>query len=130
MGPGELSPGARRSVKVRSLTVTTLSWDTERKGADLSVSLEGELDLASSKRLEEELLKLEDEAPAMITLDLSGVTFIDSTGLSTLINADGRARKADRRLQIVAGSGAARRILRTVGLLERLDVVDAASPSS
>ena len=106
--------------------MTTLSWDTERKGADLSVTLSGELDLASSKRLEDELMRLEDDAPPMITLDLRGVTFIDSTGLSTLINADGRARKAERRLQIVAGSGAARRILRTVGLLERLDVVDAA----
>ena len=106
--------------------MTTLSWDTEHKGADLSVTLEGELDLASSKRLEDELMKLEDASPPMITLDLRGVTFIDSTGLSTLINADGRARKAERRLQIVAGSGAARRILRTVGLLERLDVVDAA----
>ena len=98
--------------------MTGLSWDTERKGADLSVTLEGELDLASSKRLE-------DEAPPLITLDLRGVTFIDSTGLSTLINADGRARKAERGLQIVAGEGPARRILRTVGLLERLDVVDA-----
>jgi anti-anti-sigma factor len=107
--------------------VTTLNWDTARLGADLSLALQGELDIASSKRLEDELLRLEEEAPEMITLDLQGVTFIDSTGLSTLINADGRARKAERRLQIVAGSGAARRILRTVGLLERLDVVDAAS---
>jgi anti-anti-sigma factor len=107
------------------MPVTTLSWETERKGADLNVTLEGELDLASSKRLEDELMKLEDEAPPLITLDLRGVTFIDSTGLSTLINADGRARKAARGLRIVAGEGPARRILRTVGLLERLDVVDA-----
>jgi anti-anti-sigma factor len=105
--------------------VTTLNWDTERQGADLSLALQGELDIASSRQLEDELMRLEDEAPQMITLDLRGVTFIDSTGLSTLINADGRARKAARRLQIVAGTGAARRILRTVGLLERLDVVDA-----
>ena len=105
--------------------MSTLSWETEHKGADLSVTLQGELDLASSKRLEDELMRLEDNAPPLITLDLRGVTFIDSTGLSTLINADGRARKAARRLQIVAGTGAARRILRTVGLLERLDVVDA-----
>lgn len=105
--------------------MTTLSWETQRKGADLNLTLEGELDLASSQRLEDELMRLEDEAPPLITLDLRGVTFIDSTGLSALINADGRARKADRGLQIVAGEGAARRILRTVGLLERLDVVDA-----
>jgi anti-anti-sigma factor len=105
--------------------VTTLQWETARKGADLEVTLEGELDLASSQRLEDELMRLEGEAPPLITLDLRGVTFIDSTGLSTLINADGRARKEARGLQIVAGTGAARRILRTVGLLERLDVIDA-----
>src|SRR3954468_10007518 len=104
--------------------MTTLTWDTERRGADLNLTLEGELDLASSQRLEEELMRLEGEAPPLITLDLRGVTFIDSTGLSALINADGRARKAARGLRIVAGEGPARRILRTVGLLDRLDVVD------
>lgn len=108
-----------------ALPVTTLRWETARKGADVEVMLEGELDLASSGNLEDALMRLEDDAPPLITLDLSGVTFIDSTGLSTLINADGRARKADRALQIVAGEGPARRILRTVGLLERLHVVDA-----
>jgi hypothetical protein len=40
-----------------------------------------------------------------------------------IINADGRARKADRRLTIVSGEGVPRRILRTVGLEDRLDVV-------
>ena len=60
--------------------MSTLSWETEHNGADLSVTLEGELDLASSKRLEDELMRLEDNAPPLITLDLRGVTFIDSTG--------------------------------------------------
>ena len=68
--------------------MSTLSWDTERKGADVNLTLQGELDLASSQRLEDELIHLEGDAPPLITLDLRGVTFIDSTGLSALINAD------------------------------------------
>ena len=56
-------------------------------------------------------------------IDLRGIRFIDSTGLSMIINADGRARKAGRRLTIVSGEGVPRRILRTVGLEDRLDVV-------
>jgi anti-anti-sigma regulatory factor len=51
------------------------------------------------------------------------VNFIDSTGLSMIINADGRAKKAGRRLTIVSGDGVPRRILRTVGLEDRLDVL-------
>ena len=70
---------------------------------------------------------LHDEIAAsageVIVVDCAGMSFIDSTGLSMIINADGRAKKAGRRLTIVSGDGVPRRILRTVGLEDRLDVL-------
>ena len=67
-------------------------------------------------------MELETRSPQWLILDLRRVSFIDSTGLSMIINADGRARKEGRRLTIVSGDGVPRRILRTVGLEDRLDV--------
>lgn len=101
----------------------TVGWETAESRHGVRVALAGELDIASAAGVESRLLELERSAPARLFLDLRSVSFIDSTGLSMIINADGRARKAGRRLTIVSGDGVPRRVLRTVGLEDRLDVV-------
>ena len=97
--------------------------ETAEVEAGMQVVLTGELDISSALGVESRLLELERLAPARLILDLRKVSFIDSTGLSMIINADGRARKAGRRLTIVSGDGVPRRVLRTVGLDDRLDVL-------
>jgi anti-sigma B factor antagonist len=88
------------------------------------VALSGELDVATAGSVEEALLDAEGGEPTRIVLDLRDLRFMDSTGLSLLINADRRGRKAGRHVTIVSGTGPSRRILRTVGLDSRLDVVE------
>jgi anti-sigma B factor antagonist len=100
----------------------SVGWETSELGDGYHVELSGELDISSAASVESRLLELERRAPQRLLLDLRRVNFIDSTGLSMIINADGRARKAGRRFTIVSGEGVPRRILRTVGLEERLDV--------
>ena len=101
----------------------SVGFTSERRGGTAHVELSGELDIASTRRLEPRLTQVERE-PALerLVLDLRRVTFIDSTGLSLLLNADSRARKGGWRLTIVTGDGPPRRILRTVGLEDQLDV--------
>jgi anti-sigma B factor antagonist len=48
------------------------------------VRLSGELDLATSDTLRQSLDALRDEGRGNVVLDLSGVTFCDSTGLGTV----------------------------------------------
>jgi anti-sigma B factor antagonist len=100
----------------------SVGWDTTERGDGYVVELSGELDISSAASVESRLMELEKRAPGQLYLDLRKVSFIDSTGLSMIINADGRARKDGRRLTIVSGDGVPRRILRTVGLEDRLDV--------
>ena len=100
----------------------SVGWDTSERGDGYVVELSGELDISSAASVESRLMELEERSPERLILDLSKVSFIDSTGLSMIINADGRARKGGRRLTIVSGDGVPRRILRTVGLEDRLDV--------
>jgi anti-anti-sigma factor len=100
-----------------------LTWETSADGDDeLYVALSGELDISNVDRFEQELMELEQPRPPLIVLDLRAVRFIDSTGLSLLLNADARARRQSRHVTIISGSGAARRIMRTVALDQILDV--------
>ncbi|TMK66746.1 MAG: STAS domain-containing protein [Actinobacteria bacterium] len=88
------------------------------------IALSGDLDVSTAPSVEERLVELEDGGAERVILDLRGLGFIDSTGLSLLINADRRARRAGRRVTIVSGTGAPRRILETTGLKGRLDIVE------
>jgi anti-sigma B factor antagonist len=101
----------------------SVGWETSDRTDGIHVQLTGELDISSASGVESRLIEVEQRAPERLILDLRRVNFIDSTGLSMIINADGRARRDGRQLTIVSGEGVPRRILRTVGLEERLDVL-------
>lgn len=94
----------------------------EHAGA-VHVRLAGELDISTATRLEDSLQRAEAEGPALLVIDLSGLDFMDSTGLRLLISADGRAREAGRRLVLVQGNEMVRRVLRLTRLDERLEIV-------
>lgn len=101
----------------------SVGWETSDRADGVHVELTGELDISSASGVESRLIEVEQRQPARLILDLRRVDFIDSTGLSMIINADGRARRAGRQFTIVSGEGVPRRILRTVGLDDRLDVL-------
>ena len=104
--------------------------DTREQGGATVVALTGELDYASTDTVEERLIGIEDAGAGWIVIDLRELAFIDSTGLSLLINTDLRARKADRRLTIVSGTGASKRLIHTTGLDARLEVVADLPPAA
>ena len=87
--------------------------------------LGGELDMSSALSLEERLREIEDDEPEVLVLDLSELKFLDSTGLRLIIAAHTRAQRAGRRLAIVEGTDAVRRIFRLTGVDGWLDIVDA-----
>ncbi len=99
--------------------------DTTQRDGTLRVELSGELDIATSAEVEARLVELEDaDPPDRVVIDLRAVSFLDSTGLSLLINADRRARGAGRRLTVVSGTGVPRRILLTSGVDRLLEIVE------
>ena len=52
-------------------------------------------------KVQDELRRVEESEPPVVVLDLSRLTFLDSTGLRCLVTADERAREAGRRVVIV-----------------------------
>lgn len=90
--------------------------------ADVRIVVHGDVDMTTGDRLESELLRVERERPATLTLDLSDVDFFDSTGLQILLDADVRARDEGRRLVVVPGDGEAARVLALAEVTDRLNV--------
>lgn len=73
-----------------------------RGDGELRLSLQGELDFASTRVLDDRLTRLRAKRHA-VRLDLSKLEFIDSTGLHLLIRALGEARSTDWKFQIEPG---------------------------
>lgn len=89
------------------------------------IAVSGELDLASSPILEERLDQVFGSDPTPVILDLRGLDFMDSTGLSVLIKAHQTAEEAARRLYLVKGPPQVQRLLSLTGVGERLSVLEA-----
>ena len=87
--------------------------------------------MSSALVFDEELRRIENHAaPATLVLDLHALKFLDSTGLRLIISAHSRARRAGRRLRIVPGNAAVRRIFHLTGVGERLDIMDDGAPTA
>jgi len=84
----------------------------------------GELDLATAERLDEELKRQERGEPEVLMLDLRELTFMDSTGLRTVLAADARARARGGRFVIVRGPDEVDRVFRLTRMDDHLEVVD------
>jgi anti-sigma B factor antagonist len=89
------------------------------------ISVSGELDLASSPALEEELERVAKSDATVIVVDLAELEFMDSTGLSVLVRAHQRAQDSGRRLGLVNGSQQVQRLLALTGVADRLTLADA-----
>jgi stage II sporulation protein AA (anti-sigma F factor antagonist) len=95
----------------------------EERGGAVHALLRGELDISTAPRLDEALARTEAEGPRLLVIDLSELTFMDSTGLRLLIGADSRAREEGRRLVLIQGNEMVQRVLRLTRLDERLEIV-------
>lgn len=82
------------------------------------VSLVGDIDLQNSPRIRKALLQCLSEKKDVL-VDLGGVTYIDSSGVASLVEAFQNARRGGSRFGLVGVSPAALRVLQ----LARLDKV-------
>jgi anti-sigma B factor antagonist len=106
--------------------VTILEVESEERDGLVHVSLRGELDLSTVGKVDDELQRWEGSSQDLV-LDLSRLTFLDSTGLRCVVRADERAKEDGRRLVVVKGPEAVQRVFEITRLQERLELVDDAS---
>jgi anti-anti-sigma factor len=89
----------------------------------VAIRLRGALDLAYAYRFDDELRHAEREASSCLVLDLRELDFVDSAGMSRILAARRRARRAGRRLVLVRGSRAVQRFLQLAALTEHFEFV-------
>lgn len=93
-------------------------------GTDVAlVRVSGELDVATVPQLKQTLRHAEDGA-LRVVLDLRELTFMDSSGVHAIEDANVRAAVAGRRLVLVRGRSQVDRVLALSGAHDRLDIVD------
>jgi anti-anti-sigma factor len=86
-----------------------------------ALELAGELDAASAPALRERLAEIATRGKGPLVIDLTRLDFIDSTGLSVLLNAKRRLTRRGRGFALVCPPGHIRRILKVTQLLDTLD---------
>lgn len=77
----------------------------------------GEVDLATADALEAQL-----DTGAPTVLDLSHVTFMDSTGLRTLVSVHNEFAEAGDEFRVIVPDGPVHRIIEITGLFDALKV--------
>ncbi|MGH9032544.1 MAG: STAS domain-containing protein [Acidimicrobiia bacterium] len=93
----------------------------QRAGESILV-VHGEIDLAAADDFRDELRTLIGEANSPALVDLSGVTFMDSSGVDALASARRRADDADVELILVEPSSPVRMVLEVAGLWTHFQV--------
>lgn len=81
------------------MSETPFRIDELSTAGKLTVLPRGEIDIATAPQLAERLSALE-EAGTPTALDLSGVSFMDSSGIATLLRAVNRARENGWEFQV------------------------------
>ena len=93
-----------------------LDLETEDRNGLVHVALKGELDLSTVAKVQDELRRVEESAPPVMVLDLSRLTFLDSTGLGVLVGGLKRVRAHEGSLRLVCTQERILKIFRITGL--------------
>jgi anti-sigma B factor antagonist len=99
-----------------------LTCSVRTEGGVNVADLAGELDLASAPALREQLLGLLRPGSSGLVLDLSRVSFCDSSGLAVVVGTGRRARLLGGFLRLAAVSPPVARMMQLTGLHRHLPV--------
>ncbi len=111
------------ATSVESGTSDLVTIEITGDSASTVLTAVGEVDSSSAPALRARLDEALDAGVPTITVDLNGVTFLDSAGLCVLAAAHRRALGAGTRLRVVTSSRAVIRPLQITGLYDLLQVV-------
>jgi len=96
---------------------------------DGAIIASGDIDVAGGPVLETVLLEQEGQSDGdgSIVVDLTGVTFIDSSGLRSLLSASRRAGERSAKVVLRSPSSSVRRLLEITGTTAQFRIEDMGS---
>jgi anti-sigma B factor antagonist len=104
--------------------VLNFELESRVEGDRAIVTVRGDFDLQVAQRVVEELATVEAAGPALVIIDLSRVSFLDSAGMGVIAAAQARATEAGRDLAVVRPPYSVRRAFEVSGFGDVITVVD------
>ncbi|HKH22620.1 MAG TPA: STAS domain-containing protein [Solirubrobacterales bacterium] len=97
---------------------------TDTAGSSALITIRGDLDLQVVDQVTEALARVESDEPELLAIDLSGLSFMDSSGMGVIAAACIRASDAGRRFAIVIPPAGVRQAFERTKLSEVITVTD------
>lgn len=113
----ETSP--RVTIELGQLTIRS-----SRQQDEHVVALFGEFDLGGVEAAQEEIRRVEQTDAGRIIIDLSGLQFMDSSGLHALLELDARSHTNGNRVVFLRGGPTVQRLLEITDTEGRLCFLD------
>ncbi|PYX19118.1 MAG: hypothetical protein DMG82_26385 [Acidobacteria bacterium] len=104
----------------------SISITSDHSGSDVLVRLNGRIDVDSSPDLRDYLLAIlsEEPSPRVITVDLAGVPYIETSGIATLVETLRIARHHRAIFCLQGLSGPVLRLFEVTGVLALFEASD------
>jgi anti-sigma B factor antagonist len=102
----------------------TFEIDETRDGGVPVVSVTGEIDVATAPALRQHLAAHEAEHESVVVVDLTNVTFIDSTALGVLVGAYRRLGDVDSVLRLVVTEARILKVFEITDLMSVFPIFD------
>lgn len=106
-----------------------LSLDTSHDGDQVTVKVAGEIDMHSAPDLRDRLAAHLEDGTGEVVVGLEQVEFMDSSGLSVLLNAHTALEERGRRLRITGPNTYLMKMFGITGLTDVLNIESAAAPA-
>lgn len=110
--------------------VQPLDIQVSAEGSRALVAVRGEIDLATQAEFRAVLSDLVVSGQIDLAIDLSGVEFIDSTGLGALIGARRRVHAFNGSLKLLSPSSQVMKVFTVTGLNRVFDIEDTDAEAS
>lgn len=93
-----------------------LSLSASSTGAQTVLAVRGEVDVHSAPVLRDRLAEILDSGQQSVVVDLSSLSFLDSTGLGALVETRNHAQRTGAVLRLVCNSDRMLKLFRITGL--------------
>ena len=104
--------------------VLNFELETETEGASALIRIRGDLDLQVVDQVTEALTQIESAGAELLVVDLSRLTFMDSTGMGAIAAAHIRSIEAGRRFAVVRPPAGVRQAFDRTRLDEVITISD------
>jgi anti-sigma B factor antagonist len=98
------------------MSILEIRHERDATAGDEVVAPQGEIDISNQKILDEVLADALQRQPRRLVIDLAGVIYLDSAGVSSLLRAGHRLAQQGGQLALVGGERFTRRLLQMTGI--------------